>query len=174
MRRGFGNWLAAGLTAATVVTGAARAEPQSEVIYSHKAWEVLVIGYDDGSVVCSAQVSNGAQSFSIYADAHDLVRLQFYDESWEFGEEDYADLIVQIDRRAEWTLSDTYLHLQSALFDIGDAKAGARFIDEVMRGNVLRLSNSDHEPVESYSLAGSHAAIDALIDCVDVLEREGL
>ena len=64
------------------------------------------------------------------------------------------------------------LHEQSVFFNIPDSDAGIRFMNEVMAGNVLYLSNESGEGVESYSLAGSRASVAALIECVGALKSD--
>jgi hypothetical protein len=144
---------------------------QSEVVFIRRAWEVRIVRFDDGSAACVAQVSQPGDSFSIWADAVNPVRLQFYSTAWSFGEGDTADLVVQIDRRAPWNLTNANLYLNSVLFNLPDNATGTRFLREVMRGNVLYLRNDRGQPVQSYTLAGSSASIQALIDCVSVLGR---
>ena len=168
-RAGLAAAFAAGF--ATLGTGAG-AEAQSEVIYSHKAWEVQVVGFDDGTFACLAQVTDGSRSFSMWSDAADAVKLQFFDESWDMGEGDTADLSVEVDNRGTWTLTGAELYLQSVLFDIPDSNDGIRFMEEVMGGNVLYLNNDQGEQVESYSLAGSRASVGALIECVNALKAD--
>jgi hypothetical protein len=165
-------WFGAGLAFGAVAGGAALAEAQSELLFSHKAWEVRVVAFDDGTLSCVAQVSDGTDSFSIWNDGVSSVRLQFYSDAWDFGEGETADLVVQIDRRAPWTLTNAELYLQSVLFDIPGDDKGAEFVAEVMRGNTLALSNDTGEHVMSYSLAGSSASVSALIECVNALSRE--
>lgn len=158
------------VTAALALAPPALAEPVAETVYSHKAWEVQVVGFDDGTISCVAQVSEGGESFSIWSDAAEAVKLQFYSSAWNF-DGGSADLDVQIDRRASWELSNAELYLQSVLFDIPGNDDGVRFLTEVMRGNTLYLRNDQGAHVQSYSLAGSSASIQALIDCVDVLQQ---
>ncbi|WP_343117220.1 hypothetical protein [Ostreiculturibacter nitratireducens] len=146
-----------------------KAETVSEIVFQYKAWEVQIVGFDDGSIACVAQVREGGESFSIWSDEREMVRLQFYSDIWEF-DGGSADLEIQIDRRAPWTLTNAELYMQSVLFDIPDTDVGLRFLTEVMRGNVLYLRNDRGDDVQSYSLAGSSASIRALIDCVDVLQ----
>ena len=155
---------------AIVLTGSQLlAETQYEVLYTHKAWEVQIVGFDDGSLSCLAQVSDGDESFSLWADAANLVKLQFYSTEWDFGEGDTADLEVQIDRRAPWNLTAAELYLQSVLFDLPDSDLGTKLLLEVVKGNTLYLRDDDGNDVRSYSLAGSNASIQALIECVDAL-----
>lgn len=160
---------AAGLA---VAAGVAWAEPVSEVVYRHKNWEVLIVGFDDGSVSCVAQVTAAGDTFSIWADAVNPVKLQFYSADWQFGEGDTADLQVEIDRRGPWSLTNAELYQNSVLFDLPDETQSSRFLHEVMNGRTLHLRNDTGEAVMDYSLAGSSASIGALGDCVDVLSAD--
>jgi len=160
--------IAVALLAGTV--GAASAQ-QSEVLFSHKHWQVEVVGWDDGSVGCVAKVSAPGESFSVWTFPDGAVQLQFYSTAWQFGEGDTANLGVQIDRRAPWNLTNAELYQNSVLFYLPDDKAGADFIIEVARGNRLYLRSADGSDVQNYSLAGSRASISALLDCGDVIGR---
>ena len=162
-----------GIAAALVaVTAGAASAQQSEVLFSYKHWQVEVVGWDDGSVGCVAQVSAPGDSFSIWTFPDGTVQLQFYSSAWEFGEGDTADLEVQIDRRAPWNLTGAELYQNSVLFYLPDDQAGVDFIVEVARGNRLYLRSNDGSDVQDYSLAGSRASIDALVECGTVIGRE--
>lgn len=163
-----------GLAAAMIaaVAGSAGAQ-QSEILFSHKHWQVEVVGWDDGSVGCVAQVSAPGESFSIWTFPDGAVQLQFYSTAWSFGEGDTADLEVQIDRRAPWNLTSAELYQNSVLFYLPDSQAGVNFINEVARGNRLYLRDADGSDVQNYSLAGSSASINALIDCGGVIQAPG-
>lgn len=161
-----------GTAAALLVAATGLAAGQdSERLFTYKHWEVDVVGWDDGSVGCVAQVSAPGESFSIWTFPDGAVQLQFYSTAWEFGEGDTADLEVQIDRRAAWNLKNAELYLNSVLFFLPDDKAGVDFIVEVARGNRLYLRSKDGADVQNYSLAGSRASIDALIECGNVIGR---
>lgn len=151
----------------------AHAETQYETLYQHKAWEVQVVGFDDGSFSCLAQVSDGDESFTVWAGADGLVKLQFYSADWDFGEGDSADLEVEVDRRTPWTLNAAELYLQSVLFTLPDSDIGTKFLLEVVKGNTLYLRDADGNDVRSYTLAGSSASIQALVDCVDGISSGG-
>ncbi|MFN3644293.1 MAG: hypothetical protein ACK4TB_15375 [Gemmobacter sp.] len=147
----------------------AAAEIQSRTLFQHRAWEVQVVRFEDGAVSCVAQVARPGVTFSVWADNRSPVKLQFYSRAWDFGTGDTANLVIQIDRRAPWNLTNAELYLQSVLFNLPDDNTGTRFLLEVMRGNVLYLRNQRGQPVESYTLSGSAASIQALINCVDGL-----
>ena len=160
--------LAAGLIAASV--GGASAQ-QSEVLFSHKHWQVSIVGWEDGSVGCVAEVTAPGESFSIWTFPDGAVQLQFYSSAWEFGQGQTADLGVQIDRRAPWNLTGAELYQNSVLFYLPDDQQGVQFITEVARGNRLYLRDDDGSDVQNYSLAGSSASISALVDCGDVITK---
>jgi hypothetical protein len=164
--------LKTGLVALAIIatTGAAWADSQWTTIYQHRAWEVDFVSFDDGTASCVAQVSEGGESFSLWADSSEQVRMQFFSDAWNF-DDSYVDIRVQIDRRPVWNLTNANLYKNSVLFDIEDSKQGVEFITEIMRGNVLYLGNDSGDTVQSYSLAGSSAAIGKLIDCVGALQR---
>lgn len=153
-------------------THGAAAEATSETLMTVKDWEVQVVGFDDGTTSCLAQVTHGPISFSMWSGADELVELQFYDESWDLGEGQTADLQVQIDNYGVWNLTNAELHLQSVFFNIPDSNDGVGFMNEVMQGNALYLANEDGDQVGSYSLAGSRAAVGALIECVGALKTD--
>jgi hypothetical protein len=167
---GFRIGMAAALIAATA--GLAQAQ-QSEVLFAHKHWQVEIVGWDDGSVGCVAEVSAPGESFSIWTFPDGAVQLQFYSTAWSFGEGDTADLEVQIDRRGPWSLTAAELYQNSVLFYLPDSQAGVNFINEVARGNRLYLRDADGSDVQNYSLAGSSASINALIDCGGVIQAPG-
>lgn len=157
-RFGMGVAILAGLTGPAVAQ-------QSEVLFSHKHWQVEVVGWDDGSLGCVAQVTAPGESFSIWTFPDNSVQLQFYSTAWEFGEGDTADLVVQIDRRAPWNLTNAELYKNSVLFNLPDSQTGINFVVEVARGNRLFLRADDGSDVQNYSLSGSRASIDALVEC---------
>ncbi len=150
----------------------AAAEVTSETLMTVKDWEVQVVRFDDGAISCLAQVTHGPISFSLWSGADELVELQFYDDSWDLGEGQTADLQVQIDSYGVWNLTNAELRLQSVFFNIPDSSDGVGFMNEVMQGNALYLANDQGDQVGSYSLAGSRAAIGALIECVAALKSD--
>lgn len=165
-------WSAALILAALMATGPVAAQ-QSERLYAHKSWVVEGVTFDDGSVACLAEVSDPGESFTIWVFPDHSIQLQFYSEDWDFGEGDTADLEVEIDHRSPWTLTDADLHKNSVLFNLPDADASVDFVVEVAKGNILHLRSSSGEEVRSYSLAGSSASINALVDCGNAISSDG-
>lgn len=165
MRKG----LLAAMFLAIHAGGAAKAEPQSEMLFQHKHWEVEVVGFDDGSFACLAEVDATTDSFTIWLYADGAVKLQFYSTSWEFGEGDTADLEVQIGSRSPWNLTSAELYKNSILFNLPNSDAGVNFLVEVARGSRLYLRTANGEPVKDYSLAGSSASMEALVQCGEAI-----
>lgn len=162
--------LAGALIGTLAPTGAAWAA-ESRTLFSHKRWEVRVVAFDDAKLKCVAQVNTNSSSFAIWADGQAPARLQFYSQDWNLGQGS-ADVIVRIDRRPKWDLTNANLNKQSVLFDLPNDSAGRRFINEVRRGGVIRLGNARGNEVGRWSLSGSSAAVGALSDCVDLLQGD--
>lgn len=147
---------------------------QSEVLFQHKNWKVELVGYEDGGLGCQASVGDANELFSIWTFQNGEVQLQFFSQTWAFGEGQSADLVVQIDKLSPWNLNDAELRLNSVLFTLPtDGDAAVEFVKEIARGNRLFLRNADGEDVQAYSLSGSKASIDALIECGNVITQQG-
>ena len=138
---------------------------RTDVLYSYKHWQVEGISYDDGTYACVAEVAEPGESFAIWVFPDQTIRLQFYSEEWDFGESDTADLEVEIDHRSPWSLSGANLVQNSVLFDLPEGDQSVNFVIEVAEGRTLHLRSSDGAPVKDYSLAGSAASINNLIEC---------
>lgn len=156
---------------AAVLAAPATAQ-QSEVLFAKKQWQVELVAWDDGVLGCVAQVDERGEIFALWTFQDSAVQLQFYSPSWSFGEGDLANLQVQIDKMAPWNLTDAELSQNSVLFTLPDSDAGVEFIVEVAKGNRIYLRSEDGSDVQSYSLAGSRASIDALLECGEVITQE--
>ena len=152
----------------------ALAETRSSMLYSHKHWEVEFVTFDDGSVACLAEVDATTDSFTLWVYPDTSVQLQFYSTSWDFGDPgSFADLGIRIDRRDGWNLNDAELYKNSVLFTLPDNDVAVDFLMEVAAGNRLFLSNSSGDGVMDYSLSGSRASMDALIECANTITTSG-
>lgn len=153
--------------AAIVAVGLAlpAAAYQSRVVFQQKHWRVEHVAWDDGSSGCMASVGTDSENFSIWAFQDESVKLQFFSTSWDFGEGQFADLQVQVDRIAPWSLTDAELYKNSVLFNLPDSDDAVKFLLEIAKGNRLFLRTDKGGAVQDYSLAGSKASMQALIDC---------
>ncbi|MCB6178947.1 hypothetical protein LHP98_12510 [Rhodobacter sp. Har01] len=162
--------------AAALIATAAPALAQNyeaEVLERNKAWVVEMVAWNDGTMGCVGTVSAPGESFSIWTFQDSSVQIQFYSTQWDFGDTgDTADLQVQIDRRSPWNLTGANLRMNSVLFTLPDSDAGIDFLLEVAKGNRLYLRSADGGDVQNYSLAGSKASIQSLIDCGDVITQQ--
>ncbi len=138
---------------------------RSDTLYSYKSWQVEGVTFDDGTYACLAEVSDPGESFSIWTFPDQTIRLQFYSQDWDFGDNDSADLEVEIDSRGAWTVPGATLTKNSVLYDLPDQKESVNFVLEVAKGNTLHLRDANGGGVKDYSLAGSKASISKLIDC---------
>lgn len=164
----------AALVAALATGGAALAEATSDMLYSNKHWEVEFITFDDGSVACLAEVDATTDSFTVWTYPDATVRLQFYSTSWDFGDHgDTANLQVEIDRMGPWTLNEAELYLNSVLFNLPDSDVAVDFLTEIAAGSRLYLRSESGEGVMDYSLSGSRASMEALIECADAIAADG-
>jgi hypothetical protein len=137
----------------------------TEVLYQHKSWLVEGVTFDDGTIACLAEVTDPGESFSIWTFPDKSIRLQFYSKDWDFGESDTANLEVEIDHRSPWTLTGANLTQNSVLFDLPDLDQSVNFIVEVAKGSTLHLRSEDGSSIRDYSLSGSSASIQYLVDC---------
>ena len=96
--------------------------------------------------------------------------LNFSSPRGGWGEGDTADLQVQTGRRSPWNLTGAELYKNSILFDLPDSNQGVNFLVEVAQGSRLYLRTAQGEGVKDYSLAGSQASMNALIECADALK----
>lgn len=136
----------------------------SEVIFQRGAWLVEVVRFDDGALACSARVTQGEDTFAIWVFQDGYTQLQLYSPDWEFGEST-ANLVVQIDRRAQWNLSNAQLTQNSVLFNLTDESDAVDLLVEIARGNTFYVRNMQGQPVIDFTLLGSRASMQMLGDC---------
>ena len=154
-----------GAVVLAATSGAALADT-SEVLFRHKNWMVEGVTYDDGSIACLAEVSDPDDSFSIWVYPDKSISLQFFSTSWDFGDTDSnADLKLQVDRRADWSLTGATLHSSSVWFDLPNSDDAVSFLTEIASGRRLFLRDDDGTDVMDYPLAGSSASMAAMIEC---------
>jgi hypothetical protein len=144
------------------------AAQQVETVFTQGAWIVNIVKFDDGELACSAEVTQGRDTFAIWAYADGFTQLQFYSPNWQF-EDGTANLVVQVDRRTEWTLNNAKLTGNSVLFALDDDRSAVDFLIEVARGNTVYVRNAQGQSVISYTLAGSRASMDVLAQCEEAL-----
>ena len=160
------RFLQAGLMAGLVGFVAAPVlADKTQVLFTYKNWQVEGVTFDDNSIACLAEVSDPGESFSVWVFPDKSIRLQFYSDAWDFGDNQTVNLEVEIDHRSPWTLTNANLTKNSVLFDLPDQDASVNFLTEVAGGSTLHLRSESGDGVKDYSLSGSSASISHLIDC---------
>jgi hypothetical protein len=158
--------------ASTAVSSTAMAD-SSEILFKHKNWLVEGVTYDDGTIACLAEVNDPNDNFAIWIYPDQSISLQFFSTAWDFGDTDStADLKLQIDRRADWSLTGATLHASSVWFDLPDSDAAVNFLTEIASGIRLYLRDADGSHVMEYSLAGSSASMAAMIECGNAISTQ--
>lgn len=145
------------------ITQSAIAEPSSHNLHAYKYWATDFVSGSNGEWCMAHTKKNNGGSLSINA-TRDTVEIQIYvpQRNWRSS---YGSLSFKIDNRAPWTTSDAHYYRQS----IFTPNLKTQVLKELAYGNNIHLYNNAGEYVESYSLAGSRAAIIALNDCVGKL-----
>lgn len=133
-------------------------------------WEVRRVERPGTAPFCMARTGRDDRFAALYAPAPDRLRLQFYSEDWSLGEGGRIALAAEVDGGSPWALGDATAFRQSVLFDLPQSRAGAEFLQAVMRGSVLSVSGARGGRFGRYSLRGSGAAVAALADCVRALQ----
>lgn len=144
------------------------AAQQSETVFARGAWIVNIVKFDDNSLACSAEVTQGQDTFAIWSFQDGYTQLQFFSPNWQF-DGGTANLVVQVDRRTEWTLNNAELTQNSVLFGLEDDRAAVDFLVEVARGNNIYVRNAQGQSVISFTLSGSRASMDVLAQCEEAL-----
>ena len=136
----------------------------SEVIFQRGAWMVEIVRFDNGDLACSARVTQKEDTFAIWVFDDGYTQLQLYSPDWQFGETT-ADLVVQIDRRAQWNLTGAQLTQNSVLFNLTDESDAVDLLIEIARGDTFFVRNDQGAPVIDFTLTGSRASMQMLGDC---------
>ncbi|WP_112312378.1 hypothetical protein [Pseudogemmobacter bohemicus] len=146
----------------------------TEILFQHKQWKVDIHGWDDGEIGCRAVVGDDKESFAIWIFQDAMIQLQFFSASWDFGTDgQVADLRVQIDKRGGWDLTSASLKQNSVTFNLPDSDAAVDFVMEIAKGNKLFLRSKEGKDVQNYSLSGSKASIESLLECGNAITSGG-
>ena len=138
---------------------------RTETLFEFRNWVVKGVTTDDNTFVCNATVTLSGDSFSIRPLLGQTVRLEFHSQDWEFGEGDTADIQVEVDRFPARDFVGATLLQSSVFVDLPDPTDGQSFLAEVAAGTRLILRSAAGTDVRTYSLFGSAAAIQQLVDC---------
>ncbi len=161
-------FLACALAVASGLPGWAGSLIDSETLYQHKQWEVIIAAYDDGSISCIARVEKPGSAFAIWGNLTDPMQLQFWNRDWDFTPAS-EDIVVQVDRRPRWDLTNAELTGKNVWFTLPTDDSSLRFLREIRQGYNVALLSRSGKHIDSWSLSGSSAALSVLADCFQAL-----
>lgn len=161
-----------GIIAGVLLAAPAAAQTESQVVYTRGQWEVRVVSFPDATLSCVARVQKSGSSFSIWFDGYSAIQLQFFSTAWSFNNE-VGDIVVQVDGRPRWDLTDADMDQNSIHFTLPDNDAAGRFLGELRNGTRLKLLTTSLKLVEQWSLSGSASSMSALADCAEALMDDG-
>lgn len=145
-------------------TAPALADPSAKVLMQEKQWDAEILSYDDGTFACLAQVDLADRTFTIWSYPDRAVRLQFYAPGWDFGADHRVRYEVAVDAGPARVMT-AQAFKNSILFDVPTGESWVDFLYDVTLGRVLYLRDAAGAAAMDYPLAGSGAALAALIQC---------
>ncbi len=151
---------------AVTAPAAALAEYESRILFSKGAW-LVEITYDteDDVFWCSARSTNRqSQTFSVTAYANSTMSIFFFDNRWDLSPRPVS-FIIDVDYE-RWTVDGSADGIGISS-DLSNAEVAGEFVGDLMQGNAVALYNNDERRLATFSLNGSAAAINELIDCWD-------
>lgn len=144
---------------------AAKANPfDTTMLFAHKHWSVEHT-YDstDGSSWCSADTANGAnQWFSVTGFDNGGIALFVGDPRWSLSSRQVR-YRIDVDY-SRWDIDGTADRSAVSVFLNGSDKAG-KFLGELMGGSAVAVYSEDGRRLATFSLQGSHAAMNAFAEC---------
>jgi len=155
---------AAGAAIAALLGGAARAEPESQLLFQKDQWTVEVV-YDaeSGNAWCVAATDNGrGQQFEVTLFDPGQLALYVWDQSWGLDKRS-VDFLLDIDG-SRWHLRGL-AEGQSVSLGLNGKKEAVQLLDELYAGKRVRVYSAGGTRLASFSLGGSAASLKALFDC---------
>lgn len=133
-------------------------------VYRQGAWTVTVTqDLRTGDQWCSAETTNRrSQTFSITAFANASAALFVFDNQWSLRDR-AIDFVVDVDR-SRWTMSGNAGGNGVSIFFQGNDNAG-QFVEDVAAGYQVTVRNADLRALAEFSLSGSRASLNVLMDC---------
>ena len=139
-------------------------------LFQHGAWSVSHT-YDssDGDAWCSADTGNRAgQWFSVVAFDNGSAAVLVGDPTWNLSERSVR-FRIDIDY-SRWDIDGAGANSSVSVLLDGNSNAG-QFIDELMTSSAVAAYNEEGRRLASFSLSGSHAALQKLAECWSRIAR---
>jgi len=165
-----------------VVPASAQQNFDPIVLSTHGFWEVVYMAQHGSGIepYCLARTVN-ASGFELFLssgseDSTGSMAAHFPGISHLYASTGVEEVpyawYLQIDHRPFWTFEAVLLTLESLVVWRSAYEVDPniqRFFNQFVSGNQLHMLNADHQPITSWSLNGSLAAITAWVECVDRL-----
>ncbi|WP_139215032.1 hypothetical protein [Palleronia marisminoris] len=138
------------------------ANAERTTIFSKGSWVVEYVSSDDVTW-CEATTTNQQnQTFDLTAFASGDFTIYVWDANWDI-ESRPVSFIIDIDY-SRWNMDGTASG-KSVSVTPSDATKTVDFLSDLKRGRAVALYNDDEFRLATFSLSGSSAAIDSLMDC---------
>ena len=133
-------------------------------LFTRGAWYVdLVYDTQDRSYWCNASTINRKnQEFSVTGFDDGSLSIFIFDDDWNLTREDIT-FRIDVDRSG-WTVYGLAEGVGVSA-ELDDASKAADFLADVAAGNVVRVLTQNGKGIATFSLHGSRAALNALLDC---------
>jgi hypothetical protein len=149
--------LAAAALAAFIAFPAAAADER--LMYERGDWAVTLVDWDDGTLSCKASSQTDDTRMIVWGDSwNETLNFQFVARGWDFAEAT-GTIFVDIDYQR---------YDAAALFHGGSIfvnDLSADFMRHFKRGSAIALFDEYGRRVMTYSLRGTSAVTDALLEC---------
>ncbi len=138
------------------------------VLFKKGDWEVTLLRYDDRSSACVARIRDLRdfwKEFQIYT-APGVDELAFF---YEYGDSNakLKTFNFAIDKFPSWAYVDPIRDGDWLILDlnVNSEKIFRKIISQIRKGKELFHLDDDNKVINIFSLKGSNASMDALIDC---------
>ena len=139
-----------------------------KVLFKKGDWEVTLLRYDDRSSACVARIRDLRdfwKEFQIYT-APEVDELAFF---YEYGDANakLKTFKFAIDKFSSWSYVDPTKDGGWLILDlnVNSEKIFRQIVSQIRKGKELFHLDDDNKVINIFSLKGSNAAINALIDC---------
>jgi len=145
-------------------------EFDSKTLFRKGAWAVeLTHNTSNGRLWCTARTDNNfGQTFSLTAYQNSQLTLFVFDNSWNIASRPLR-FFVDVDY-SRWTMDGQGDNISVSL-TMNDPKTAVDFLEDLMAGNAVSVSNANEQKLAVFSLSGSYAAITNLFSCWESIDN---
>jgi hypothetical protein len=151
------SWLLAGHVSAS----------DYEILFEKGEWRTDVNIYDDRSLSCETfSFGRNDTRFAFFSFDDGGFIIYIYKEEWEFGAHSTdTSYQIRIDQRSPWDIHGNREESSVMSFFDYDDPAVRRFFREIYNGTSMALMSENGNRIDSFSLSGSAANLNAHSEC---------